>query len=133
MQKVSHVNVYTKLLKISISGRDKLWFTLREKGPHSEFLWSVFFGIWTEYGLEKLRVKTLFTQCYTRGVTYDNGNNDSLGFLNDPIARKFLRGLFQKEFASALNSEYFLKAYVNKYIIVKSGTIFGNWKRLKKD
>ena len=55
--------------------------------PYSEFLWSVFFRIWTEYGPDKLWIKTLFTQCYTREVTYDNGNNDSVGFLNDAIAR----------------------------------------------
>ena len=36
--------------------------TLREKGLHSEF-WLVHFCIRTEYGLEKLRIRTLFTQC----------------------------------------------------------------------
>ena len=53
--------------------------SLREKCPYSEFFWSVFFRIWTEYGEateylsvfgpnagkyrpEKLRIRTLFTQ-----------------------------------------------------------------------
>ena len=31
------------------------WSTLREKYPYSEFLWSVFYGILTEYG-ETLRI-----------------------------------------------------------------------------
>ena len=47
-------------------------FTLSEKCPYSEFFWSVFLRIWTEYlsilspnagkyGPEKLRIWTLFT------------------------------------------------------------------------
>ena len=50
--------------------------TLREKCPYSEFTWSLFSRIWTEYGdfpnfsiarkygPEKLRIQTLFTHCY---------------------------------------------------------------------
>ena len=29
---------------------------------YSEFFWSVFSGIWTEYGPKKLRIRTLFAQ-----------------------------------------------------------------------
>ena len=49
-------------------------FTVREKCPYSEFFWSVFSRIWTEYGEisvfspnagkygpEKLQIRTLFT------------------------------------------------------------------------
>ena len=39
--------------------------SLREKCPYSEFFWFVFSHIWTEYGPEKLRIRTLFTQCIT--------------------------------------------------------------------
>ena len=55
-------------------------YALREKCPNTEFFWSVFFRIWTEYGdlrsespysvriwgntdQKKLRIWTLFTQC----------------------------------------------------------------------
>ena len=37
-------------------------FVLREKNPYWEFFWSVLFRIRTEYGSEKLRIRTLFTQ-----------------------------------------------------------------------
>ena len=49
-------------------------YSLRENSPYSEFFWSVFSRIWTEYGdlsvfspnagqygPEKLRIRTLFT------------------------------------------------------------------------
>ena len=36
---------------------------LREKSPYSEFFWSVFSHIRTEYGRKRLRIQTLFTQC----------------------------------------------------------------------
>ena len=35
---------------------------LREKCPYLETLWSAFSRIWTEYGPEKLQIRTLFTQ-----------------------------------------------------------------------
>ena len=38
---------------------------MRDKKPYSEFFWSVFFCIGTEYGPEKISVWTLFTQCIT--------------------------------------------------------------------
>ena len=41
-----------------------LWsITLREKCPYSEFSWSVFSRIYTEYGPEKLWMGKHFTQC----------------------------------------------------------------------
>ena len=36
--------------------------TLREKRPYSEFFWSVFSHIRTEYRPEKLRIRTVFMQ-----------------------------------------------------------------------
>ena len=43
--------------------RIKNEITLRKKCPYLELLSSVFSRIWTEYGPEKLRIQTLFTQC----------------------------------------------------------------------
>ena len=44
--------------------------SLGEKCPYLEFFWSVFSSIRTEYGPEKLRTRTLFTQRIIRtGVT----------------------------------------------------------------
>ena len=45
------------------------WLTLCEKCPNMELFWSVFSRNWTEYGdllygLETLRIWTLFVQCY---------------------------------------------------------------------
>ena len=54
--------------------------SLRKKCPYSEFFWSVFSRIWTEYGEirsaekyepEKLRIRTLFTQCLWSEKTYN--------------------------------------------------------------
>ena len=42
----------------------EFYITLREKHQYSEFFWSVFFRIWTEYRPEKLRIRTHFTQCW---------------------------------------------------------------------
>ena len=39
--------------------------TLREKCPYLEFFWSVFSHIRTQYGPEKLRIRTPFTQSKT--------------------------------------------------------------------
>ena len=36
--------------------------TVREKCPYSKILWSVFSRIWTEYGPQKLRIRTLFAR-----------------------------------------------------------------------
>ena len=38
--------------------------TLRKKCQYSEFFWSLFSCILTEYGPEKLRIQKLFTQCH---------------------------------------------------------------------
>ena len=42
---------------------EHLNLSLHKKSPYSEFFWSVFSRIRTEYGSEKLRTRTLFTQC----------------------------------------------------------------------
>ena len=42
---------------------ESLSLKLREKCPYSEFFWPVFSRIRTEYGSEKLRTRTLSTQC----------------------------------------------------------------------
>ena len=39
---------------------------LREKCPYLEFFWSAFSRIRTEYGPEKRRIRTLFTQWWTK-------------------------------------------------------------------
>ena len=39
-----------------------LYISLCEKSSYSDFFWSVFFRIRTEYGPEKLRIRTFFTQ-----------------------------------------------------------------------
>ena len=39
-----------------------LWYsTFRKKCLYSEFFWFIFSRIWTEYGLEILQIRTLFT------------------------------------------------------------------------
>ena len=43
----------------------KYYDSLREKCPYSKFFWSVFSHIRTEYGPEKLQIRTLFTQWFT--------------------------------------------------------------------
>ena len=46
-----------------------MFLSLREKCPYSEFFWSAFYFLayftilFLKYGPEKLRIKTLFTQC----------------------------------------------------------------------
>ena len=52
-----------KILLIDIILKIKLAFTLHEKCPYSEFFWSVLSPNAGKYGPEKLRVRTLFTQC----------------------------------------------------------------------
>ena len=42
--------------------KDVEWWPLREKCPYSEFFWSAFSRIRTEYGTEKLLIRTLFMQ-----------------------------------------------------------------------
>ena len=37
--------------------------SLREKCPYLKFFWSIFSCIRTEYGPEKLEIRTLFTKC----------------------------------------------------------------------
>ena len=44
-------------------GTKRLNFTLCEKCLYSEFFWSAFSRIWTEYRPENLRIRALFTQC----------------------------------------------------------------------
>ena len=53
------------------------YLILRKKCPYSEFFWSVFSRIWTEfspnvgkYGPEKLQIRALFTQCYRLHPNY---------------------------------------------------------------
>ena len=52
--------------------------TLREKCPNTEFFWSVFSSIRTEYGYsdqKKLRIWTLFTQRYITETKNNRRNN----------------------------------------------------------
>ena len=54
---------YRELLMIRLKQERRNWYTLREKCPDTEFFWSVFsiFKLNTgKYGLEKLRIWTLF-------------------------------------------------------------------------
>ena len=46
---VSLCEISSSLVQTSDKGKKKPT-TLREKCPYSEFFWSVFSGIWTEYG-----------------------------------------------------------------------------------
>ena len=46
--------------------------TLLEKCPYSEFFWSIFSPIPTEYGPEKLVIRTLFTQNFFLWIRLDD-------------------------------------------------------------
>ena len=52
--------------------------TLREKCPYSEFSWSIFSLIRTEYGPGKLGIRTLFTLCTPLQLLYLHRRNSSL-------------------------------------------------------
>ena len=43
--------------------RSRWCVAMREKCPYSDFFWSVFCHIWTEYRPAKIRIRTLFMQC----------------------------------------------------------------------
>ena len=64
--------------------------TLREKGPYSEFFWSVFSTNAGKYGPEKLRIRKLFTSysvcdsAFIRENTgYKNSNSDIIYAANE--------------------------------------------------
>ena len=73
MRQLRSFYLHKTQLKIIISLRKKNIFifqdlpqnpTLRKKCQYSEFFWSLFSCILTEYGPEKLRIQKLFTQCH---------------------------------------------------------------------
>ena len=51
------------MLNVAITDKKEKTITLHEKCPYSEFFWSVFSPNMGKYGPEKLRIRTLFTQC----------------------------------------------------------------------
>ena len=68
-------NSFSSSTFITVEAANRRWLvktlSLREKCPYSEFFYSIFFSIWTEYGEirsikykpEKQRIRTLFMQC----------------------------------------------------------------------
>ena len=51
-------------LYISFAYNQLIYVSLRDKCPYSEFFWSVFSRIRAQYEPQKLRIRTLFTQCF---------------------------------------------------------------------
>ena len=56
--------------------------TLHKKCPYSELFWSVFSHIWTEYGPEKLQIRTLFTQGELITESNDKATNNTVSVDN---------------------------------------------------
>ena len=68
--------------------------SLCEKCPYLEFFWSVFPRIWTEYGPEKLRTRTLFAQCTLVKVILHGG--ESLHCVKSVQIRSFFWSVFSR-------------------------------------